>query len=75
MRQLLCVDHSGKRKQACERSGRKHLRIPLLYKHGHISVFTWPLLQRPAAKLAYFSIAVSSGVRHSNRKCLMPSPE
>lgn len=75
MRQLLCVDHSGKRKQACERSGRKHLRIPLLYKHGHISVFTWPLLQCPAAKLAYFSIAVFSGVRHSNRKCLMPSPE
>ncbi|KAK4826064.1 hypothetical protein QYF61_005023 [Mycteria americana] len=29
----------------------------------------------PTAKLAYFSIAVSSGVRQSTRKCLMPSPE
>lgn len=32
MRQLLCIDHSGSRKQLCERRGKKHLSIPLLYK-------------------------------------------
>lgn len=70
----LSVDCSGKRKQVCERSERKHLRIPLLYKHEHILVFTWPLLQCPTAKLAYFSLLLFPQVS-GNRKCLMPSPE